>query len=289
MTSRLVLSVVVPAFNSEATIGRCLAALGASAQLAGLERTAWEVVVADNGSSDNTLEVVNEYARNMPIRVVDASLRRGPAAARNAGARSAEGQVIVFTDSDDAVSREWLRSWHTWSQAAGKRSIAAGLLTRRDLGEPIALPATCCPPLHMKLPFTPGSNCGLSRELFDELGGFDESRQTGEDVDLAWRSLALGADIECVPAYVHVMPSRSGKQTLRRYFEYGAGDVTLFRDHRALGPERAPWPLILRSYLGLLARIPLLIDSRQRSRWIHQAGRRAGRLVASIQRGTWFP
>ena len=62
----------------------------------------WEVVVADNGSDDGTRACVQRWSERHPrIHLVDASARRGAAAARNIGVRSARGRLLAFCDADD--------------------------------------------------------------------------------------------------------------------------------------------------------------------------------------------
>src|SRR5271166_4797114 len=69
----------------------------------------WEVVVADNGSTDESRLVVQEWASLSPmIRLVDASKARGPGATRNAGVGAARGELLAFCDADDVVQPGWL-------------------------------------------------------------------------------------------------------------------------------------------------------------------------------------
>jgi len=100
------LCVVVPTLNAETTI---------SAQLDALSRQdwhgGWEVLVADNGSTDRTLEVVESYRLRMSnLRVVDASDRKGAAHARNVGARSTQAELVAFVDADDVVDEGWVQA-----------------------------------------------------------------------------------------------------------------------------------------------------------------------------------
>lgn len=98
------LSVIIPCLNAERTIGEQLAALAAQRWS---ER--WEVIVADNGSTDGTLEVVRRFAGRLPeLRVVDASQRRGSGYARNRGAAVARGEWLAFCDADDVVAPGWV-------------------------------------------------------------------------------------------------------------------------------------------------------------------------------------
>src|SRR5437763_781538 len=100
----LKLSVVIPCLNAAATLGVQLAALAAQ----GWEGD-WEVVVADNGSTDGSQAVAESYrSRLRGLKLVDASDRRGQAHARNLGAAAATGDAYFFCDADDEVAPGWL-------------------------------------------------------------------------------------------------------------------------------------------------------------------------------------
>src|SRR5690242_13806966 len=83
-------SVVIPAFNASRTLELCLQSLAAC------ETAPLECIVVDDGSTDKTAEV----ARRFSAKVLSTGGRRGPAHARNLGARAAAGEVVFFIDSD---------------------------------------------------------------------------------------------------------------------------------------------------------------------------------------------
>src|SRR4051794_8949553 len=117
-------SVVVPVRDGCSVLGDQLDAIGRQEYLG-----EWELVVADNGSSDSSASIARTWiAQNGIGRLVDASGRRGPGYARNAGARAARGDFLAFCDADDAVATGWLRAL----VAAGE---AADLVTGPHSGE----------------------------------------------------------------------------------------------------------------------------------------------------------
>lgn len=95
------LSVVVPAHNEAALIGSTIGALVQAAEHVP-EPHAVEIIVVDNGSTDGTAQVIRETFSDADVRVV-AHAEPGAARARNAGARAADGDVLVFVDADTHV------------------------------------------------------------------------------------------------------------------------------------------------------------------------------------------
>ncbi len=92
-------SIIVPAYNAERTIKQCLDSLMRQ-DYAGN----YEVIVIDDGSSDSTPDIVSTYKRVKLIRQSNA----GPAVARNRGAKEAQGDIIIFTDSDCMPENSWV-------------------------------------------------------------------------------------------------------------------------------------------------------------------------------------
>ena len=96
------ISVVVPAFNCRSTIERCMEALR------NLNYTNYEVIIVDDGSTDGTQDILKKSSSGT-IRCVRQE-NAGPAAARNAGAKTARGEILGFTDSDCVPGKDWLNS-----------------------------------------------------------------------------------------------------------------------------------------------------------------------------------
>ena len=97
----MLVSVIIPVYNSESTIFRCVESVVIS-----LERvtTDYEIICINDGSQDNSLKVLNELHENIPNLVIITQENAGAAAARNRGLEIAKGDFIAFNDSDD----EWI-------------------------------------------------------------------------------------------------------------------------------------------------------------------------------------
>jgi len=134
------------------------------------------------------------------------------------------------------------------------------------------------------LPYALGANFAVRRAVFDRLGGFDEWYPPSEDVELSWRIQLDGVPLTFVPdAVVAKREAPTMKAMLRQYFRYGERDPFLYRAYRGSGVPRPERWATTKSYLGLLARVPLLLRRRTRKAWTQQLGRRAGHIVGSVR------
>ena len=95
------ISVIVPVFNDEKRIGKCIESL--------LNQTypkdKFEVIIVDNNSYDKTIEIIKEY----PVKLLRENKIQSSYAARNLGVKSSRGDILVFTDSDCVADKNWLR------------------------------------------------------------------------------------------------------------------------------------------------------------------------------------
>lgn len=184
-------SVIVPVHNGGDDLARCLEAIG---------RSAWrplECLVVDDASTDGLTE---ETARRSGARILRQSRQRGPAAARNAGAEAAAGDILFFTDADvvlheDAVGRaaEELARSPDVAAVFGSYDVKPGdasLISRyRNLyhhwNHQVGAEEAS----------TFWSGCGaVRRQVFQAAGGFSESfaRPSIEDIELGYRLRAAG-------------------------------------------------------------------------------------------------
>ena len=196
------LSVVIPTYNHAALLAAALDCLAAQT----LPHTAFEVVVADDGSTDTTPAVLAAAATRLPLRVVRLPVNRGRAAARNAALRAARAPLVMFTDSDVLVRPDFLARHLALHRAAGRPVVGRGpvvFVPRPEL--PARLPLVRSSPA-----FLDTANASVPRQAVFDAGLFDEGfRAYGwEDVDLGLRLQALGLPRVFAPEAVafHVQP-----------------------------------------------------------------------------------
>ena len=286
------ISVVLPLYNGAGVVGEQLAAL-AGQDYPGV----WEVVVADNGSTDGGAAVVERWSDRIPnLKVIDSSARRGAAAARNVGARTADGDGLIFCDADDVVAPGWLAAL---ARALEGHDFVAGACDHEALNPgPVAnwharSFETELPVGMNFLPYATSANMAVSRAAFFEVGGFDESfaavGAAGEDIDLSWRLQLSGYRLHFEPrALIYYRHRPDLPEVWRQNLHYGMADVLLYRRYRAHGLRPRPLSQALRGFRGLLLRAPALVHRGSRGVWLRDAGHRVGRLRGSVQGRTFF-
>lgn len=229
------LSVVIPCLDAADSVARAIRLLAAQHW----DRP-WEIVVADNGSSDGTRQVVEELQREIPgLRLVDASARRGAAFARNSGARAAEGRSIAFFDADDIPHEGWVAAM---GNALAEHTFVACRLDSDTLNEDWAIAVRGRPQdsgllptsFHPFLPVASGGTIGIRRSLFLELGGFDESLHiAGEDLELCWRVQLAGHPLVFVPeATVSMRYRHSFRAVFEQARRYAYGQPMVYERYR---------------------------------------------------------
>lgn len=168
------LSFIIPAHNEAELIGRTLSALHSSAQAAG---EPYEVIAVDDASTDGTGTLAEEQG----AQVVVVNLRR-IAAARNAGARGAVGELLFFVDADTVVPARALRAA---VQSLRDGAIGGGARVRFDGPVPLyaaILERVILPVLLPLLKIAPGCFLFCTRRAYVAAGGFDESLGWSEEV-----------------------------------------------------------------------------------------------------------
>lgn len=221
-----VVSVVIPAFNAASTIACQLDALVTQG-----DAPPFEVVVADNRSTDATAEVAASYRGRLDIRVVAAHQRQGVNCARNVGIAAARGSIIVLLDADDRAAPGTLRALTRALEVTPTAGIAAGILSMHD-------PAT----FELErpqgyLPYAPGGFMAMRKSVYDTVGGFDEDFIGGHDeVDLCWRAQHAGFEIAIArDAHLERVERTTARDALRQFHRYGYTYVQLFAKHRDRG------------------------------------------------------
>jgi glycosyltransferase involved in cell wall biosynthesis len=280
--TRLV-SVIVPAYNAEEVLAFQLEALSQQTYTG-----TFEVIVADNGSTDNTARVVLHWQKRMPyLRLADASRRAGASGARNIGAEHARGELFAFCDADDVAEPDWLRAL---TIAAGSCDIVGGSLDVQTLNEsPLRMAAA----FHLGdelaraldfLPYVFSGNCAIHGDAFRRLGGWNTSYRHVEDVELSWRAQFAGFQVGYAPdAVMRYRVKRDDRSVARQLYRFGRAHPQLYRDFRTYGMPRSSVRTALKTWAWASSRVPSLslADPELRWSWRRAVALRAGRVVGS--------
>jgi glycosyltransferase involved in cell wall biosynthesis len=189
-----IISFVIPVLNGEQYIERCLISIKNLV----VHFHKYEVIVMDNGSTDNTHQIIADLGFEFHvIKGVNVSTLR------NEGARQANGRYLAFVDSDVELSNSWLEN--ALNSFTDETVIASGCFPRVP---PNATWVQATWDIHQSkrqsitamemTQWLPSMNLVVRRDDFSAIGGFNENLETAEDVDLCYRLGARGT-ILCNP------------------------------------------------------------------------------------------
>ena len=271
--------VVIPAKNAARTLERQIEALQSQTYNSG-----FKIVVADNGSEDSTGRICERYARaTNPVTLVDASTRSGANYARYVGSSSVEADLYLFCDADDIVHSNWVEAYLEGHQngadfMGGNLLIHRGprYLFERGLDNSLA-----------SLPFVSGSNFAVSSNVLKSFGGIPyDFDSAGEDADLSWR-LQIGgfALTHCPLAKVNYTSRTTLASTAKQHFNYGRGQVQLYKKYKDLGMYPKPIQGTLISLAKLLGGVLFFafLSHERKFRVATLLGAISGRVSASIE------
>jgi glycosyltransferase involved in cell wall biosynthesis len=246
-------------------------------------------VVVDNGSTDGSRRVVDEWRERVPgLRIVDAAEAPGLNHARNRGAEAARGDLLAFADADDEAVPGWLESLAT---AAAGADLVGGSLDGDALNN--GMVARSIPrgqrrelPLgYGFLPFVPGGNCAVWTSLARELRWNEDYAMGGSDVEFSWRAHLAGARLGFAPGAVMRRRNPTTLHSLgSKYFGYGRSGPKVYRQFRSLGMTRPPLGEAARAWAWLIRGAPrAALSPKFRARWLRLAASRAGRVAGSLE------
>ena len=284
----LTISVIIPAFNAAETLTEQLTALARQTY-----QEPFEIVVADNGSTDSTRQIAESFRQQHPsLKVVDASRRRGAGPARNIGAEAAVGRYLAFCDADDKVAPDWLEAM---SRALQEHEFVTGSIDHDTLnpgsGASHWKSHISSLPLALRfMPYALSGNMAVSRDAFEEVRGFPENLgSVGEDVAFSWQLQLAGHELyfeqEAVVAYRH---RHDPRMLWRQHQAFGLADAVLYKRFRAQGVPPPRILSVLAAYVRLLLRLPSLLSPQARPAVIRALAKRWGRLRGSIREGVFY-
>jgi glycosyltransferase involved in cell wall biosynthesis len=221
-------TVILPCYNSESTIGLQMDALARQTW-----REDWEFILADNGSTDRSVEIVESYSDRIPnMRILNVYSGDGPrepaSASYNKAFRAAQSDIFITCESDDEAADGWLINMVEAMQdadfvgsAIDDYKLNEGLIRPGDgMQSPKAGFPNFSGPLF--LPYAVGCTIGLSRKLWETVGDFDVEIGHLWDIDYSWRAQLAGFELKFVPdALMHYRQRTSFKARYKQGRMYG--------------------------------------------------------------------
>jgi GT2 family glycosyltransferase len=221
-------SVVVCTYNGGRTLRQCLASLRA------VDYPAYETIVVDDGSTDDTAAILGDFPEVRAIRQPN----HGLSVARNVGLHAANGDVVAYTDSDCFADPDWLTRLVYRLDQSGAAAVGGPNLTPEDGWLAACVAAAPGQPTHVLesdqvAEHVPGCNMAFRREALLAIHGFDPVfRTAGDDVDVCWRLQQSGAWITFAPgAFVWHHRRSTPRAYLRQQAGYGEAEALLRFKH----------------------------------------------------------
>ncbi len=287
---KIALSVVIACKNAEKTIPIQLNALSQQSW----DRP-WEIIISDNGSTDNTYQVINKYKNKIKnLWIVDASEKAGAGYARNKGIKESSGEAIALCDADDEVAPGWLAAMgnallkHDFvvCRTDIEKLNPSWLIRSRKNPQATGIQKYTYPPY---LPHAGGGTIGFKKFVFEKLGGFDESFKNLQDTDFCWRAQLEGIRLHFVSdAIVHIRFRDDVKGIFSQARNYGEYNVKIYKKYLPQGMPKIPKHESIRNLkrfiLNFYAYLRTNNDSLEnKAQLAWQAGYRWGRIKGSIK------
>jgi glycosyltransferase involved in cell wall biosynthesis len=242
-------SIIVPSYNRADEIAELLASIA----LLDFPIGRFEVIVADDGSTDTTAAIVEQVRNSCSYTLLyHTQKNQGPGSARNLGVSMAGGEFFIFVDSDVTVPPEWLSEIDRALQSQPADAFGGPDTCRKDF--PVLLKAInyamtsflTTGGLRGKkgkkmAKFYPRSfNMGISKNLWQQIGGFGSLRH-GQDIEFSHRIIRDGARVLFIEkAKVYHKRRTNFKRFFKQVFNWGMARINLYKiDHRMLEPLHA--------------------------------------------------
>ncbi len=288
MSATPAISVLIATHNRREMLDRCLGALAAQSE----DPAAFEVIVADDGSTDGTAASLAELSTPFELRLIEHE-KAGKPAVLNAAIEAARGDACLFID-DDVIASPGLVAEHLAAHRREPQALAIGVLAQREPASPDPYAEANARRWNERyeglserpLDWTDcyGANFSAPRAALRQAGGFDAALPAVEDLEIAFRLCGEGG---CVPRFLPQATAihdddKPGTRILAHEERYGRFCAEFVRLHPETRPRLLGW--VNEPSLHEVALRRALIALRVPARRLLAAGR----LVPPRRRDVWF-
>jgi len=246
-------SVVISCYNKRETIAKSICSILLQ------EGVSFELIVVDDGSTDGSNSILDAFSTDERVKIVRKD-HNGISTTKNIGLANARSDIIYFVDGDcvlDQNSLARLLSCFTSPRIGCVGGAVRAMNKSSSIANAIELMQN---EVERKWPF--GANVAYRREALTRTGGFDESVEAGEDVDLFLRVNKMGFDFAYNPAVVaRTVNPESFSSFLNQRFHWGIGFAQLVERHGEVLTTRIKLCFAL-TLLTLCSPILALLDAK---------------------------
>jgi glycosyltransferase involved in cell wall biosynthesis len=221
----MLVSIIIPAYNEEENIALCLGSIFNM----DYPDEMFEVIVVDNGSTDKTVEVAEKF--KVTLIVDDAKNVSG---LRNLGVQVAKGKILAFVDADCIVAREWLKNAEPYFDNTGISAWGAPPIPPENATwvQKAWFVVRKKEQAVQDVGWMESMNLLVRKKIFQDVGGFDESLITCEDVDLCYRLATKGRIVSDERlSVIHLGEAATIKEFVKKESWRGTGNFAGIKNH----------------------------------------------------------
>jgi glycosyltransferase involved in cell wall biosynthesis len=213
-------SLIIPMYNAEKYIVACLKSI------AGQSGKNLEVILVDDGSTDNTFQIIQPFAKEFGFKILRRSTNGGAGAARNTGAKEATGDILIFTDADMLLAPTSVASIITHINKPDVDVVCAIYteeLVKANFFSHFQNFASIYRHSKLSVPIFLSFFCAVKKAPFDSVSGYNESIPSYEDIELGHRLIDQGYQCEMNDnlKVIH-LKHYTHKSLLQEYFKKSA-------------------------------------------------------------------
>lgn len=236
-------SVIMPVFNEEKRVGKAIEAVLNQ----NYPDDCFELIVIDDASLDGTENILREFSKRYSnFTIIKNIQNKGDSSSRNLGVKMARGEIIATTDADDVVDKNWLVNisnnymMNSSDALVGRSKVAFdnNNLSQRLISEHTIIVnngyfLTEIDPRYKINIRATGTNQSFKKKVFEQIGGYNENLKRGMDVDILWRLVNSGYQVDYdTKMLVHVYTRESLKKTLIQRYNNAEYDAEIrFKNH----------------------------------------------------------